>query len=222
MGFLKFLKKPDVKGKELYSDELEMPPPPESGSFSSDLPSFVGSKFEGSSVNPPMRLDASSVSGRRQKPDDMLLDKLPELKPFDYGGEEKKATSQQAAPGSPFQQFEEMKPEMPSLSPMPWDTLKQPTLSFPAPALELPKPAAAHEALKALQFEPAFDKPVFISASKYRQIIEDIDHVLGKKGLASETTALKDAEEREYEKLGSCLEDMQRKLMFVDKSLFEV
>lgn len=231
MGFLKFLKKPEAKEKDLASDDLEIPPPPEIGSLSSDLPYFVGPRLEGSSVTPLRPLDASAMTGYRQKPVEQpqLLDKLPELKPFDYGGEEKKAYPQPlGAPASPFQQLTELKPErqlpapviaspMTSPDPMPWDTLKQPAISHPAPAFELHKPAA-HEALNALQFE----SPVFISAYKYRQIIEDIDNVIGRKSLASETAAMNDAEGREYDKLGTCLEDMQRKLMFIDKSLFEV
>ncbi|MBI2575227.1 hypothetical protein HYV82_05070 [Candidatus Woesearchaeota archaeon] len=241
VGFLKFLKKPDAREKDFASgdNELEIPPPPEISTLSSDLPSFIGPRLEGSSVPPLKPLDKSSMAGYRQKPleQPQLLDRLPELKPFEYGADEKKTSPQQA----------QALMEMPSPSPMPWDTFKQstitPAITSAAPALELPKPAA-HEALKALQFEPMFsqpeeretferqaatspaetifDKPVFISASKYRQIIEDLDYALGRKSLSSETTALKDAEEREYGKLGSCLEDMQRKLMFVDKSLFEV
>ncbi|MBI2142371.1 hypothetical protein HYU15_02695 [Candidatus Woesearchaeota archaeon] len=241
MGFLKFLKKPDAREKDFASgdNELEIPPPPEISSLSSELPSFAGPRLESPSIPPLRPLDASSTSGYRQKPVEFqLLEKLPELKPFGYYGQEKKEPALPVAVPEPvLQQAVERMPER--ISAMPWDSLKHPTIS--APPTLMPRPAA-HDALNASQFEPAFaregrtpfvekaaeieaqgfDRPVFISSSMFRQIIEDLDAVMEKKALGSGLDGAREAEEREYGKLGSCLEDMQRKLMFVDKSLFEV
>lgn len=243
MGFLKFLKKPESREKDFsYSsdNELEIPPPPEISTLSSELPSFAGPRLESQSVTPLRPLEASSMPGYKEKPVEFqLLDKLPELKPFGYYEQEKKAPAMPvAAPEPVLRQPVDAMPER--VRAMPWDAVRaHPTISAPPALMTMP---TVNGTLSALQFEPVFakegskpfdaqeaaiethgfEKPVFISAFRYRQIIEDLDAVMEKKMLGSGLDGVRESEEREYGKLGSCLEDMQRKLMFVDKSLFEV
>ncbi len=69
------------------------------------------------------------------------------------------------------------------------------------------------------------DGPMFIRTDKFRQIIEHIEHVRSKFTSEDDTFSrisdVKNSQDQKYEEFRQNLEDIQRKLLFIDRSLFE-
>ena len=229
------MKKGEAKERELDSDELEIPPPPQTMSMSSDLPSFQGPKLNGSysSVQPLKPLDMASTSqprSYRQLDEESVLDTLPDLKPFDFGQDESAAMTARPLKENvmPKANASEVQTYFPSNFPAKeqQQPVQQPTWFAEKPAQLLPKPVTPNSNLEiaapATSSTFLIEKPAFISAYKYRQIMEDIDSIIGRKEIMSELSILNESEEREYEKWSKCLEDTQRMIMDTDKTLFEV
>ena len=213
MGFLKFLKKGEEKGRGTPLGELSIPP---SQKISPELPDF-------------------------QSQTDRGKQDLPEIKPFDFSNYEAKQLPNLEPdmamfnfPAPPVQV-----PSPPAIPPMPEfpkrDTTPNQILSNPFP----PPPKPAFPETKSPFTKPVIlqkfqettkdtdstrEKPVgevFLDAQKYRSMLEDIDeltaHTIHKADIKTRT-----ARDTEAAKLSDCLEDMQRQLMFIEKNLFEV
>lgn len=227
MGLFGFMKKGgENKGqKELMPQmqEFELPPPPKIESFSSDLPVFSGASTSPTTLQPLAPLD-SSTSANMPKPAPFPeLDSLPEIKPFNYNSYE-----QQAIP-APLQQ-QPFQPDIPKTAPVPqWAAapitpiketdMKEMTriTEFTPKLAEESKEPAAHAE------EKKYEEPhIFIKDYKFRQIVEDLDEIAGYNQAGPDFERIRNSSESEYEKLSICLEDMQRGMMFMDKTLFEV
>ncbi len=197
MGFLKFLKKGEEKRqeKEVLSDELELPPPPQMGSFSAGLPSFAGPKLEAPTQMHKLDIPTAIIN----KPSEIgeELTRLPDIQNFDFPQETMSLTETVPVPQPPkMPAFQEifLKPQMP---------------------------------VKPIEQQPSkveiVDGPVFVKGHQFRRIVEDIDSILkSQKIIEAEVLKLRHLKDEEYEKWSRCLEDTQRRLMFIDKNLFEV
>ncbi len=197
MSFLKFLKKGEEKKpeKESFSEDLELPPPPTIKSFSPGLPSFAGPKLETPVQMPRLDIPTAIIN----KPTDMgeELTKLPDIQSFDF-------------PQEKFS-FEPPRP-----------LFQAPVQAVPAPE---PKPVVAppQPLEKPKLTTNLIDKPVYIKGHQFRIIVEDIDSILkSQKVIEAEVLRIRHLKDQEYEKWSRCLEDMQRRLMFIDKNIFEV
>ncbi|MBI2133159.1 hypothetical protein HYU11_00595 [Candidatus Woesearchaeota archaeon] len=177
--------------KEVASDELELPPPPQIESFSSGLPSFEGPKLEMPVIG---KLDIPVASMNKPSEAGQDLIRLPDIKQIDD------------------QKFVFDQPSM-QVPPVSVPAFENPVMTKPA----LEKPAIVQSA------KPYPDQPVYIKGHKFRAIIEDIDSLLkSQKILDEELVKIRRMKDEEYEKWSKCLEDMQRRLMFIDQNLFEV
>ncbi len=201
MGFLKFLGKPEEKRqsslKELPSDDLELPPPPQMSQYSSELPTFSGPKLES------------------QKPLD-----LPE---FDIGKPRMHEEPQQFSMPTP-QPFDlKLVPEPIQVKAIPIAA----EMKFPEQDYEKVMPISnevveEQEPLPVVR-EAHVEKSVFVKGSRFRVIIENIDSIAASQRLVEVDLArVRRSKDLEYEKLSRCLEDVQRTLMFVDRNVFEV
>ncbi|MBN1544727.1 hypothetical protein JW898_04665 [Candidatus Woesearchaeota archaeon] len=67
--------------------------------------------------------------------------------------------------------------------------------------------------------------PLFIRTDRFRAIIDDIEQVRAKFKEEDDTffriTEIKNAQDQKFEEFRQSLEDVQRKLLFIDRSLFE-
>ncbi|MBI3051478.1 hypothetical protein HYY74_03395 [Candidatus Woesearchaeota archaeon] len=193
LGFLKFLKKGEAK-QEVAADHLDIPPPPQMGSFGTELPTFPGPSMAEKGLEIPSFDAAPAIA------------ELPEIKPFSYDEYEKSLNQTSAEPQMARQ---------PIIVPQPPQAVMGSPPQMPAPIMpELQKPEIEYKPAK-----HAGERAVFIEASTYREVLEYLDSVHAHK--ESENKA-NDARDSEYAKMADCLEDIQRKLMDIDEKLFEV
>ena len=70
------------------------------------------------------------------------------------------------------------------------------------------------------------NRPLFVEVDNFKKMLEDISHI--KNDLKSGITIgekildVKNEQDRKFSKLKSTMEEMERKLLFVDKTLFEI
>ncbi len=214
MGFLKFLNKKEEKKPEMgfSHDELELPPPPQFGVQSPGLPAFSGPQL---GAPPARKLDIPDLNANKAGMGSGELEKLPEISAFDFSesSTKKQFSIPQELAGSALNiRIPELNSEE--------ELFKEEQVTLPVKLPEIRKVQAV-AALPAPSFLP--EQPVFVKAYKFREILEDIDSILkSQKVLESELARIKREKDGEYEKFSRCMEDALRKLMVVDKNMFEV
>lgn len=223
MGFLKFLK----RGKKESLDELDLPPaPPPLEGFEENLPELPD--FEEKISAPEHEM------GQEMKFD--FPENVPDLGKEDFPDmnfpEEKIAESSETPEFPDFPEFEE-KPPIPLVrAPMP----QAPQTAVPA----APKPQQEPEEKKP-DFAPEFPRmggklfahekrreiprTIYVRVDNFKATLGSINLVRSDLRESEEALTklenIKSSKDKSFDKIKSSLEDLQKKLIFVDKTLFK-
>lgn len=208
MGFLKFLK----REKKADLDELDLPPaPPSLGDTEGNMelpefPEFPEEKISAPKETPSFELDKEP------------LPEIPELESMEIPPIEAPMQSISASP-------------MPAQEPMP---VQEPAEEEPQPVQEEPtkfaqpeKPRMArrlfsHE--KPLRERPT-GKTIYVKVDKFKATLGSINIIRSDLKKSEEALvkleSIKNSKDRAFDRVKSSLDDMQKKLIFIDKTLFE-
>ena len=221
VSFLKFLKRDKKQGL----NALDMPPqPPKLEGFEDNMPDF------------PDLPDISAPEHKDFKfdlPDDKMPDfgkdfdfdvpreeKMPEIPSFNAGMDfpaAKPAIGQnQIAPQ--LQSFspaaDELRPEMSSQETPRMDLTLQPQYERPRRIFHHEKKPERH-----------IPKEVYVRADKYRTMLDGIATIRNSVRKSDEALLklenIKNAKDRSFDRIKSSVEDLQKKLIFIDKTLFK-
>lgn len=206
MGFLDFLKaKKGGKEKERLGtaqDFQQLPPLPNDSEMYSELPSLP---------------EAPETPGL---PEIELPTPLKGLEGFDFPegmGEEagKKPAAEPLIPEWP-RTAETKLPELPA---MPEQPEEKPWENIPVdvPELRMPEPEEQPLGGSLVSHKSGF----FLKAEDFRRVKDDIDAMIRVQKKHHKLTDIKKEENLHYEQMSGIIEDMQRKLMHVDRTLFE-
>jgi hypothetical protein len=109
------------------------------------------------------------------------------------------------------------------------ETVEKPAM--PGPAMPQPAPAAPAEAPPTYAAEPVeppkkvMRGPLFIRTDRFKTVLEDIELIRTKfkeeDDIFFRINDIKGAQDQKFEDFKKSLEDIQRKLLFIDRSLFE-
>ncbi len=202
MGFLKFLKREKKEGL----DELDLPPaPPPLEGFEEPLPEFP----------------------------DLGEEKLPEPK-FDFGGLRNRNDLGEELPSFPELENEQIgMQEAPAEIPEPVGAKPMPELKLqPIPEEDkiprevLPKrEKGLFEHERRVFRERPSGKAIYVRVDKFKAMLGSVNTLKSDLRKSEETLAklegVKNAKDKSFDKVKSSLEDLQRKLIFIDKTLFE-
>ncbi|MBI4438957.1 hypothetical protein HY640_03435 [Candidatus Woesearchaeota archaeon] len=204
MKFLSKSPEKKVDNNTVEPDEFELPPPPQIGGVGSELPTFTGPSIE-ASIPPLEPIDVSSIKFRKPLVDDSVYAApyAPQQSPPVLASPQPEKVEMDVKPDFSFDFFKPQEHKLPE------DAISQLQPMEAVPEKLLPSPGPDY-------------RTVYISAPQYRQIVEDIDEVLANRLSDSGSAKLKESSDAAYEKWSDCLEEMQRRLMFIDKTLFEV
>ena len=217
MGFLKFLKR---EKKEDILEDLDLPPAPpplegfeENAPELSDFPDFPEEK----------------VSGTEQAPE------------FEFPEKEEKMELSKEGTMPDFPTFPELE-ESPSTSIPPFST--SPRIPEPMPSIQQPMPEQSAEEAeftpsdaypkmerrlfaqekRMLRERPSL-KTIYVRVDKFKATLGSINMVRSDLRKSEEALTrlenIKNAKDKSFEKLKSSLDDIQRKFIFVDKTLFK-
>ena len=214
VGFLKFLN----RDKKQDLNSLDMPPdPPKLDGFDDGMPELP---------------DFSEVSAQPDK--DFRFD-FPEDKEMDFE-KDFGLNSQRIGKMPEFPNFpaeEKMPVQMPSFIPAPsmqppqaqdMGEQEEPQQTQPAskPAYEIPRRLFHHEK-RALG--RSMRKEVYVRVDKFKMGLDGISTIRGSLRKSDEALlkleSIKNAKDRSFDKVKSSLEDLQKKLIFIDKTLFK-
>lgn len=210
MGFLKFLKR---EKKEDNLTDLDLPPsPPPLEGFDEnlnlpDFPDFDEQKMP----SPPEMPDFEQHE--KEEPIPMGDDNLPEFPDFP---EQEEPAADIPPVSSPTIQKAEPIPE-----PEP-----EPAGSSEITAIDTyqKRPARLFSREKAVHERPA-GKTIYVRVDRFKATLGSINMVRNDLRKSEEALAklenLKTAKDRSFDKLRSSLDDLQKKLIFVDKTLFK-
>ncbi len=144
-------------------------------------------------------------------PEDLELPELPPLP-----GEEEE-----------IKKPEEVPKEIPELKPIREETIPiKPIPTIPSHEIEpekeeIKKPIAV---VKEQRFPPT-GKEMFVKADRYRELLKSVNIVKGKikesENILERLNEIKNIKDKEFEKWRTLLEDMERKAVYIDKTLFE-
>ncbi len=216
MGFLKFLK----REKKSDVNELDLPPePPQLEGFEDahDFPEFPEIK---ASDYLDMYKSGFNDEGKTDNPD--YEPKMPEVKDIDM-------------PDFPkFKEIGEM-PEIPTEPEMSHQTLATPAspeqtahavLNKETPEREyqhMQKSRLFHHERKA--WEKPARRDVYVRVDKFKAALDDISMIRASVRKSDEALmrleSIKNSKDRSFDKVKLSLEDLQKKLIFIDKTLFE-
>lgn len=216
MGFLNFLKPKKRKGEEPLAAP-ELPPLPAEGELYSELPSLP---------------EAPETSGlpEMELPPLKGLDGF-ELPEMEAGTKEAESLFKEwpkaSKPEAKAQKIEQPElPEIPELppfkledeQPLPQQLLPRPVTEAPAEMPEARPFMPEHEPIGKLISR---DNKFFMSASDFRIMRESLEQMSRTQKKHHKLTEIKKEESQHYEHLNMLAEDMQRKLMLIDRTLFE-
>ena len=211
MGFLKFLK----REKKADSNELDLPPEP---------PPLEGFK------------DKQDFGFPEIKADDFDMSKFdaPYAESADASGYEPKMPEMKA--GEPdFPEFPEMEeePKAPAEPQMQFQPLAAPQAVQPMPAAmeEMPESEPQHMQRRRLfhhekrQLERPARKEVYVRVDKFKAVLDGISMIKSSVRKSDESLirleSIKNSKDRAFDRVKSSLEDLQKKLIFIDKTLFK-
>lgn len=126
-------------------------------------------------------------------------------------------STQTMAPKAMESQPQAVPKKMPEFPPIPKEDVPRalPALALRAPA-ERPSIMMTH---------PSARKDVFVDVSQYSTVLDELDKlksaIIKGQNTLNEVMGMKSEEDAEFEKWRNVLEDMERKLLFIDKTLFD-
>lgn len=224
MGFLKFLK----REKKDTLDELDLPPaPPPLEGFEDNMPEIPDfPDFGDEKISAPKKeMPKFDFPEEEQNAPEIKEDTMPEFPSFD---ETEEKTMPPIEPiKAPFAVPETM-PPMPEPEP------EQESIYEEQPAEEEPEikqdiyPKAAGRLFShekgALRERPAA-KTIYVSVDNFKATLGSISMIRGNLKKSEEVLmkmeSIKNAKDKSFDRMKSTLEDLQRKLIFVDKTLFK-
>jgi hypothetical protein len=199
MGFLGFLKKRGEEKKEA-AQGLEVPSPPqlkEPTDIYSELPTFPNTEKKETSLLPPLE-----PLGAAKKKEAFSIEPFPPITPETTEAEKPVLKEEVKFPEI---KFEEAKLEFP-----------EPKFEVEEPKFEIERPAIE---------ETVTSKQPFIKAQNFRAILENINNSVNACRDANKRVAeihrIDTEKEQRADQWHAAIEAMQRKLVFVDKTLFE-
>ena len=233
MGFLKFLKR---EKKESF-DELDLPPaPPPLGGLEEDMEFPAFTDFDKENTQKSKISDTSKFPDFRE-----ISVKDDEIPKFDFPEEEqipdlgKKEDMQ--FPGFPEWEEEPANTiqniRAPAVMPEPAQTTFQPVPEANQEAREeQPMPDAfprierrLFRQEKRLAKETSSRKEIYVRVDRFRATLQNIGMIKGNLRKSEEILIklenIKNSKDMSFDKVKSSLDDLQRKLIFVDKTLFK-
>ena len=215
MGFLKFLKRDKSKDFDLDLGNLDVPPLP---------PGMEGKGFEELPELPEMPDIDEPFSGMEEKETPVSQIKIPPLRqPADMQEPVFQPSKVFKPMGSIKTDFEMQMPEEP-----------MPQFKGDIPEIE-PEPrragtyerfsrAAVREERSILEHKDA-KGPIFMRVDKFRNVLRNISEIRGSLKVSNEILSkLNEIDanaEKDFEKWKNVMTDLQKKLVFVDKTLFK-
>lgn len=200
MGFLKFLKKSKKDKLELPIDEdLDMPPPPPI--TSKEFPTMP--KFEEKTMSSPEN-------------------KLPNFPDLELN--EPKMPNE--LPEPPQLPEVEEKIEMPVVRTKPsvMPEIKKPKLTDPID-IDKKEIQAIKESKAVLEHEPVPLKPIYIKIEKFKEIKKSSgiikNDIKNNEDILAKLHDIKSEKDKEFDKWSKTLDDIQKRLIYVDKTLFK-
>jgi len=191
LGFLKFLKKSRGEKLEMPFDDLDIPPPPPVAKELPPMPKFDFSKNE--EKMPEFGMDEEIEPEINEEMPEEVPEELPEEMP----------------------RFEE-KPVIPKRAPM---------LTARKMPFERMEKAAVMEEKSILRHEAVSAKPIYIKLGTFRGIRKSMSVIKNDLKNADETLVKlqhrKDVHDKEFTKWQKTMEDLQKKVIFIDKTLFK-
>jgi hypothetical protein len=122
-----------------------------------------------------------------------------------------------AKPETMESQTQPISNKMPEFPPMPRESIPS---SIPHLALRAPA-----ERSSIMMMHPSARKDVFVDVSQYSTVLGELDKLKSVISKGQSTLnglmSMKSEEDAEFERWRNVLEDMERKLLFIDKTLFE-
>ena len=111
-------------------------------------------------------------------------------------------------------------PKLPELPAMPETTGQKPWDNIPAevPELQLPAPESTHNMAGSLI---SHKNSFFLKSDDFSMVRDDIDAIIRVQKKHHKLTDIKKEENAQFEHMSFIIEDAQRKLMHVDRTLFE-
>ncbi len=209
MGFLKFLKPKKGSQKATGIQSKEFPPLPSEHELYSELPNLP---------------EAPETSGM---PEIELPQQMKELEELDLP--DIKPNSDSNDKWKPSQMPDLKNIEIPELPKLKKDDIKEDRVSawlnIPAEVPELKPFKEEGEAQPVTQSFSAGlvsqNNSFFLRAEDYRMVRESLDRIARSQKKHHRITELKKEENEHYEKINMLTEEMQRKLMHIDRTLFE-
>ena len=224
MGFLKFLK----REKKLDVNELDLPPEPPPLEGFEDRHDFDFPEIKAADDFDMSKFDAADAgkaddSEYWQKMPEMKED-MPEMKGYDMPDFPKFPETGEAQEAFP-------EPEMQS---MPLRPLEAPARAVqPMPAAqqkEMPESEPQHMQRRSLfHHERSSDRParkeVYVRVDKFKSVLDSISMIRSSVRKSDEVLmrleSMKNSKDRSFDRVKSSLEDLQKKLIFIDKTLFK-
>lgn len=209
MGFLKFLK----RGKKSDFDELDLPPAPPSlneedfgaGNFKESMPEFPD--FPEEKISAPKEESFDFGRGMPEMGNEAM--EFPELD----AQEQPKAPVPMPAASVPVQQAlppKDVAPEQPRFTPLD---------EYP----KIEKKLFSQE--KRMLHERPLGKTIYVKVERFKAALGSINIVRSDLRKSEEALAklesIKASKDRSFDKATASLDDLQKKLIFIDKTLFK-
>jgi len=209
LGFLKFLKRDKAKEADLELEGLDMPPAP------------------------PDILDKPKIPPQMQQPDEPLelppLEEPPTEEPEKPISEFKLPQLEPLEPQEPL----ELKEAMPN-KPLFGTKKFEPEIPKPVPDIDI-EPARKHyqkiekaairEEKDVLAHKTEIKGPIYVKVDRFRKILTGISVTKSDLKMIDESVVklnkVDEERDKEFEKWKSAMQDMQKKFIFIDKTIFK-
>lgn len=149
-------------------------------------------------------------------PEDLDLPELPPL-PEEIMSEEKKGTTPE--PPMKFPEFPKIEPITEEVMPI------KPIPTLPTHEFEPKKKEKKETTVVKEKRFPSVGKDIFVKADQYKEILESVDVTKRKiresEKILERLNEIKNIKDNEFEKWRTLLEDIERKSVYIDKTLFE-
>ena len=223
MGFFSFIKKD--KGKQLSAPEnIELPPLP-------DMNSLPPLPEGGPELPTPPDMEEPI-------PEEPAEEKTP---PVVETPEEMAPEEANMFPEIPLEEpVEEIPEKIPSLEEIPEAPPEMPEIETPEPTIEepnieepVPSKIPRLEGLEPVPYKEPYEfklhrearGPIFVKVDMYKEILDDVagmkQSLKNDENIYARIMDLKTEEDKRFEHIHRTFEDIQRKLMYVDRMLFE-
>jgi len=216
VGFLKFLKR-----EKKEESELDLPPaPPPLEGFEENLPELPDF--------PELpELESEKISAPKEEiPRFEAEEKFPGLEMPKFDFPELKMESEEKFEFPPMELEKEAEPELPARTAIPEPTFAMPTTSR-AEAPQIPQPSLPTRGLfkEERRLAGKTPKTIYVRIDRFKATLGNINVIRNDLRKSEEALAklenLKASKDRAFERAKSSLEDLQRKLIFIDKTLFK-